>query len=219
MSAKQPEENHKSKAEEQEQPVIEASAEAATGQPAEEEGKQGGEAAPEAVGQGEAPDETAAAEGGEGEEGLETALERARAEAQEYLDGWQRARAEFANYRKRVDREMQDAYERAKGDILARYLCILDDLERALKDRPAEDEAGVWAEGIELIYRKFKALLEAEGVETIPAEGQPFDPNLHEAISHEESGDHQEGHVIEVVQQGYRIGDRVLRPALVRVAK
>jgi molecular chaperone GrpE len=145
-------------------------------------------------------------------------LEKARAEAAEYLDGWQRARAEFANYKKRVEREQAEAHARAAAGILIRFLPVLDDLERALKERPPGADPG-WVEGIELVLRKLQGLLEAEGVEMIPAEGQPFDPTLHEAVTHEASGDHREGHVIEVIQKGYRLGDRVLRPSLVRVAR
>jgi len=150
---------------------------------------------------------------------LTAEMERIRSERQEFLDGWQRARAEFANYRKRVEREQEEARSRIAGETLVRVLAIMDDLDRALRDRPAEPEAAAWAEGIELIYRKFQALLEAEGVQLIQAEGQAFNPAVHEALSHEESEAHDEGQVIEVVQRGYRIGDRVLRPALVRVAK
>lgn len=142
-----------------------------------------------------------------------------QAQAAEYLEGWQRARAEFSNYKKRVDRELQDAYSRAAGDVITRYLTILDDLERALQDVPKDEKTANWAQGIDLIYRKMKAMIEAEGVEVIEAEGQPFDPNLHEAISHEESDELKGGYIIDVVQQGYRMGDRVLRPAMVRVAK
>lgn len=141
------------------------------------------------------------------------------AQAAEYLEGWKRARAEFSNYKKRVDRELQDAYLRAAGDAITRYLSILDDLERAQQDIPKDEKSANWAQGIDLIYRKMKAMIEAEGVKVIEAEGQPFDPNLHEAISHEESDELREGYVIDVVQQGYRMGDRVLRPAMVRVAK
>ena len=146
-------------------------------------------------------------------------LSAARAEAQEYLDGWQRARAEFANYKKRVERENRESYKRVAGDILSRYLSVIDDLELALKERPQESDAGAWAKGIELIYQKLLGLLETEGVERIQAEGETFDPMLHEALSHEESSDHQDGQIIEVIRQGYRMGERVLRPALVRVAK
>ncbi len=164
--------------------------------------------------------ETAEPETGEmSVEELTAELERVRGQADEYLEGWQRERAEFANYRRRVDQEKQDVYRRAAAEVHARYLGILDDLELALKERPTEGEAAAWSEGIELIYRKLKALLEAEGIEPIPAEGEIFDPNLHEAVAYEESAEHSEPRVLEVVRQGYRLGDRVLRPALVRVAK
>jgi molecular chaperone GrpE len=149
---------------------------------------------------------------------LDAELQRVKAEAAEYLDGWQRARAEFANYKKRVEREQQDSHARAAAGILVRFLPVLDDLERALKERPAQADPA-WLDGIGLVQRKLRALLEAEGVEAIPAEGVSFDPTMHEAVTHEVSGDHQEGQIIEVLQQGYRLGDRVLRPAQVRVAK
>jgi molecular chaperone GrpE len=92
-------------------------------------------------------------------------------------------------------------------------------MERALKNRPKDGEGAVWAEGIELVYRKMLALLESEGVTTMQAEGQPFDPNLHEAVMMEDSDQHESGQVTEVLQQGYLLGDRVLRPAMVRVAR
>lgn len=142
-----------------------------------------------------------------------------QAQAAEYLDGWQRSRAEFANYKKRVDRETEDARARITAEITTRYLPILDDLQRALKDKPLEGDGAHWAEGIELIYRKLGALLEVEGIELIPASGERFDPLVHEALTLEDSEQHNEGMVIEVIQQGYRLGDRILRPALVRVAK
>jgi molecular chaperone GrpE len=161
-------------------------------------------------------------EGEETQDEVETLLQdlaQARAEANEYLDGWQRSRAEFANYKKRVDRELAQANMTATGNIIKRYLNVLDDLERALKNRPQNGEGAVWANGIELIYRKFLSILENEGVKAMEAEGQVFDPNLHEALSSEESDEHDSGEIIEVVQQGYMLDDRVLRPALVRVAR
>ncbi len=150
---------------------------------------------------------------------LQHELEQTKAQSQEYLEGWQRARAEFANYKKRVARDQEDARLRIAADTLSKYLDVIDDLERALKERPDDGEAAAWADGIELIYRKMFGVLETEGVEVIDAEGEQFDPTLHEAISHDESDDHEEGDVIEVVQPGYRLGERVLRPAMVRVAK
>ena len=150
---------------------------------------------------------------------LKARLQVTEAKANEYLDGWQRARAEFANYKKRADREQAQAYQTAAGNIIKRYLEIVDDLERALKSRPTEGEGAIWAKGIELIYRKLLAMLEAEGVKPMEINGQYFDPNLHEAISHEAVPGLESGQIIEVVKQGYLLGDRVLRPAWVRVAK
>jgi molecular chaperone GrpE len=157
-------------------------------------------------------------------EPVETAAQAAelsewRAKADEYLDGWQRARAEFANYKKRVEREQEEARGRAAAALLAKLLPIEDDLRRAVRERPEPDGLPTWADGIELIERKLSAALEAEGVEVIPAEGAVFDPALHEAVTYEPSDDHQEGQIIEVIQQGYRLGERVLRPARVRVAR
>ncbi len=94
---------------------------------------------------------------------LENELKIYQDKADEYLDGWQRARAEFANYKKRVEREQAQAYQNASANIIKRYLDVLDDLDRALKNRPAEGEGAAWAEGVELIYRKFYSILEAEG--------------------------------------------------------
>jgi molecular chaperone GrpE len=146
-------------------------------------------------------------------------IERSQQEASEYLDGWQRERAEFANYKNRTAREREEARAQISSEIIAKYLEILDDLELAIINRPAEDEAEAWIDGIELIHVKLNAILEDEGVEVIIAEGETFDPNYHEAITYEEDDDHQDGQVIEVVQKGYKLGDRVLRPAKVRVAK
>jgi len=152
-------------------------------------------------------------------EALRQELEAAKAKSAEHLDGWQRARAELANYKKRVERERAEAYQNAAGAVLTRLLPALDDFERAMKDAPDEPAVRQWVEGLSLIQRKLLALVENQGVTRIEAEGAQFDPNWHEAITHDESENHSEGQVIEVVRQGYRMGDRVLRPALVRVAK
>jgi molecular chaperone GrpE len=104
------------------------------------------------------------------------------------------------------------------GRVAKRYLPIVDDLERALIKRPTQGEGAVWSEGIELIYRKLMNILEAEGVAIIEAQNQMFDPNLHEAVVQTESDEHESGQIIEVLQTGYKMGDRVLRPAMVRIA-
>jgi molecular chaperone GrpE len=150
---------------------------------------------------------------------LKKELDELQSQADEYLDGWQRARAEFANYKKRMEREQEEARSRAAASVIATFLPIVDDLARALRDRPEPQDFDPWIEGIDLIYRKMSALIEAEGVTTIEAEGQTFDPQLHEAVTYEANDGYSEGQIIEVIQQGYRLGDRILRPARVRVAK
>jgi molecular chaperone GrpE len=169
----------------------------------------------------EGPPPVAAAEAAPAEriESLEKDLAQAQAQASEYLDGWQRERAEFLNYKKRVERDLENARAIAAASILTRYLAILDDIERALKDRPANSELQAWVSGIQLIQRKLQAILDAEGVETIPAEGMMFDPTIHEAVTFEPGDGFREGQIIEVLQKGYRIGERILRPAMVRVAR
>jgi molecular chaperone GrpE len=140
-------------------------------------------------------------------------------QAQTSLDGWQRERADFINYRNRVEREQSQKKQDLAVEVIKKYLAVSDDINRALKSRPTEGDAAHWAEGIELIRRKLANILDCEGMTPIDAEGKQFDPNFHEAISHEESDSHESGEIIEVVQQGYMLGDRVIRPALVRVAK
>lgn len=152
-------------------------------------------------------------------ESLRAALDESQAKAQEYLDGWQRARADFVNYKKRVEREQAQVYQNAAASIFKRFLDVLDDLDRALKNKPEEGDAAAWSSGIELVYRKFLSILEAEGVSVMRAEGEMFDPNLHEAISQEDNDHYQSGQIIEVIKNGYMMGDKVIRPALVRVAK
>ncbi len=152
-------------------------------------------------------------------EKLKKELEESRSQTSEYLDGWQRARAEFANYKKRMDRDQSQIQQMVAGNLIKRYLEIIDDLDRALKNRPKGEEGAAWAAGIELVYRKFMAILESEGVKVMQVEGQTFDPNLHEAISQTEVPGYDSGQIVEEIHKGYMIGERVLRPALVRVAK
>ncbi len=149
---------------------------------------------------------------------LQTALEEMDNKVEEYLDGWQRARAEFANYKKRVLRENMDIRQVARGEVIKLYLDIADDLERALQEKPETGDSETWAEGIEIIFQKLRARLESEGIKPMKAMGEDFDPNIHEALMKEESEEFESGKIIEVMQEGYWIGDKVLRPALVRVA-
>ncbi len=150
---------------------------------------------------------------------LQNELQTAQKQSKEYYEGWQRERADFLNYKKRIERDQSQLHQVISANILKKFLAILDDMELAVKNRPQEATDQNWWDGVELIARKLQGILEAEGVKRIPAEGAFFDPNWHEAISHEENPDFQSGQVIEVVQQGYTIGDRIIRPALVRVAR
>ena len=143
-------------------------------------------------------------------------LEETLSQTAEFKDGWQRARAEFDNYRKRIERENSLVYQNAVGNVVKRYLPVMDDLERALQNRP---ENLAWVDGIELIYRKLQSILDSEGIKRIEAEGQAFDPNFHEAIGQENTQDVPSGCVSEVIQNGYILGEKVIRPALVRVAE
>ncbi len=148
---------------------------------------------------------------------LKKQLEEAKAQAFEYKDGWVRSQADFQNYKKRIERDNELTYTSMKGDIIKKMLPVMDDLERALQNRPTD--TGPWISGIELIHKKLQSILESEGIKRIEAEGQMFDPNFHEAISNEPSETVESGHVIAVVQNGYMLGDRVIRPAMVRVAQ
>jgi len=149
---------------------------------------------------------------------LEEQLEAVEAKAAEYLDGWQRARAEFANAKKRLEKSRVDARRNATVEVIGKILPVLDDFERALENVPEEIAQDGWFEGIALIDRKLRDILKSENIERIETVGHPFDPNLHEAVLQEESADHESGTVIKELQSGYRLDDRVIRPAMVIVA-
>ena len=149
---------------------------------------------------------------------LQMSLDEMETKAEEYLDGWQRARAEFANYKKRVLRDHTEIHQSARGEVIKLYLDIADDLERALQEKPGDGDGEAWADGIEIIFQKLRTRLESEGIKPMNPLGEEFDPNIHEALMKEESDEYESGQIIEVMQEGYWIGDKVLRPALVRVA-
>lgn len=149
---------------------------------------------------------------------LEEQLVAMEAKAAEYLDGWQRARAEFANARKRLERERAEAYSNAAVDYAKKLLPILDDFDRAIDNAPPEIKNDDWFEGIALVQRKLNGILDNLNVQRIEAIGQPFDPNFHEALALMEADGVESGMVIEELQIGYCIGDRVIRPALVNVS-
>ena len=149
-------------------------------------------------------------------EALEEQLAQAKEDAQKYLGNWQRAEADFQNYKRRVDQERSESRRFASAALIINTLPILDDLERALMSLDARLAGLTWFEGIALIHRKILILLENAGVTPIEAEGRQFDPHEHEAVTHAEG---EEGKVLAEVQRGYKLHDRVLRPAMVVVGK
>lgn len=138
----------------------------------------------------------------------------------EYSNGWQRERADFSNYRNRIMRDQEITRQDITAQIVRNYLTISDDIELALKNTPNNmDVTSDWFKGIQLIAKKLQKILESEGVQRIPAENEFFNHDRHEAICTEENPLYESGKIIEVIQQGYTIGDRVIRPARVKVAK
>ena len=151
-------------------------------------------------------------------EQLERELEEARRSDEEHRNNWHRSAADFANYKRRTEEERAALGQFANAILINKLLGVLDDFDRALESVPAEQAHDPWAEGVQLVERKLRSVLEAEGVTQIEAVGQPFDPNLHEAVVHEDTVDHPDNEVIGELQRGYRLHDRVIRPSLVRVA-
>lgn len=144
-------------------------------------------------------------------------LEELRREKDSLQDRLLRTAAEFDNYRKRVERERRDLADYIKADVLAEILPIVDNFERALQASSPEAES--LRKGVELIHKQMLDFLRKRGVTPIQALGADFDPNFHQAVIHEESQSHREGEVIEELQRGYMLGDKLLRPAMVKVAK
>jgi molecular chaperone GrpE len=164
---------------------------------------------------------TSAAEAGktteQAEGGQESEIERLRMERAAYLDRAARLQAEFDNFRKRNAKEQQDYREYALADALKSLLPILDSLDRAAKTPASSVEE--LRSGIELIDKQFHDALAKLGVQPVPAEGEPFDPNAHQAIQMVDTGEAPDHQVLDELQRGYRLRDRLLRPAMVRVAR
>jgi len=142
-------------------------------------------------------------------------LERER---DDYKDRWLRKSAEFDNYRRRIERERREQADQTVVDLLQDLLAVVDDFDRALTVDAGEGGAA-YRKGIELIHAKLHDLLRRHGVKPIEALGADFDPNVHQAVMHEASPEHREGEVIGELRKGYTINDRLLRPAMVKVAK
>ena len=152
-------------------------------------------------------------------EALTAERDEARRTADEYLAALQRERAEFQNFRRRTTEERTRDAGLAGEDLIRKVLAVADDFDRAIEARPASIAGDPWFEGIAAIDRKLRLLLESEGVTTIDASpGRPFDPREHEAIANVPAADRAEGEIVEEIRRGYRLRDRVIRPALVAVA-
>jgi molecular chaperone GrpE len=147
-------------------------------------------------------------------ESLKQALTEEQAKAEANLAGWQRAQADFINFKRRNEQEREEFARFANASLMLELLPVLDDLERALGHVPVKFASTAWVDGVNLIYRKFKATLESQGLTQIEALGKPFDPNLHEAARQDKG---EAGIVIEEIRKGYQLNDKVIRPTTVVV--
>lgn len=149
-------------------------------------------------------------------ESLRQALAAEKAKAEEHLNGWQRAQADFQNLKRRTEQEKEEAKCFANAMLILNLLPVMDDLERAFASLSVRLAGLTWVDGVRLIYRKFQAVLESNGLAQIQATGKPFDPNYHEAISYNQG---EEGMVLEEFQRGYTLHGRTIRPSLVIVGR
>lgn len=149
-------------------------------------------------------------------ESLMRQVEEEKQRAESYLANWQRAQADFVNYKRRTEQEKSELTKFSNAMLILNLLPVVDDLERALNTVPTALAGLTWFDGLRLIQRKLMVLLENQGLEPIEAEGKDFDPNLHEAIMHVEG---EEGKVLQELQKGYKLHDRVIRPAMVKVGR
>jgi len=149
---------------------------------------------------------------------LRAQLEEEKARAEKYLANWQRAEADLSNFRRRADQERAELVKFANASLIGKLLPVLDDFERALAAIPEEQRSLGWVEGLRLIDRKLRTILEQEGVTAVEALGKEFDPRVHEAVLTEE-GEGDLDVVVQELQKGYRLHDRLLRPTMVKVGK
>ena len=143
-------------------------------------------------------------------------LAAAREQADQNYKNWQRSAADFANYKRRVEQERGEQARFANAATVINILPVYDDLQRAVETMDAHLAGLNWAQGVVAIQRKFQGVIESLGVTEVPAAGEPFDPALHEAIARQPG---EEGRILHVVQKGYRLGDKVVRPAMVIVGE
>ena len=145
-------------------------------------------------------------------------LEEQRKTAEEYYQRYLRSQADFDNYRKRTLKEKEELVQYASMKLVGELLPVLDNFERAIASSKENKDFDALAKGVDMIFRQFEQVLAREGLKPIEAVGRPFDPEFHQAIMQVESEDHEEGTVVEEVQKGYMLKDKVLRPAMVKVS-
>jgi molecular chaperone GrpE len=153
--------------------------------------------------------------GGDGENDVVTALQQL---ADENHNRYLRAQADFDNFRRRTLKEKEELAQYASLKLVGQLLPVLDNFQRALQTDGEGAESGSFAKGVDMIYRQLSQVLEAEGLKPMEVVGQPFDPELHQAIMQVESEEYEAGTVVEVIQPGYRLKDKVIRPAMVKVS-
>ena len=160
------------------------------------------------------PDSKPADQQDDADKPLDVQLAQEKERSQSYLASWQRAAADYQNFKRRVEQEREEVARLASAAFIINLLPLIDDLERALQSVDTHLAGLTWVDGVRLIHRKFQSLLELNGVEEIAADGEDFDPTVHESVMF---GEGEEGKVISVVQKGFKLGGRVLRPAMVVV--
>ena len=162
---------------------------------------------------------TAAADSEDSSRAATGPIEELQRERDEFKDLLLRKTAEFENFRRRTARERQAQAESAAADLLGELLPLVDDLERALQAEAGKEGAEAYRRGVELIHRQLSEVLRKRGVKPIESLGADFDPHHHQAVAHEPASGRREGEVIEEYRRGYMLGDRLLRPSMVKVAK
>lgn len=178
-----------------------------------------GERDERAVNGTDANDPVAKEEAADAVEILRKQLEEEKEKADSYLKSWQRTQADFINYKRRTEQERVEQTKYANASLILKILPVLDDFDRAFANLPKQAEEMPWLDGIRLIDRKLRSILEQAGVTPIEALGHDFDPTLHEAVLFEEGTEPGQGKVIEELQKGYKLHDRVIRPTMVRVGQ
>jgi molecular chaperone GrpE len=151
--------------------------------------------------------------------GLQARIAQLEQESEEHRNQWLRAVADYKNFKRRAEQERAELIRGASAGLLLKLLPVVDDFDRAAASAPAEITGSSWFEGFRLIAQKLHTILESEGVTAIEALGLDFDPNQHEAVIYEETGDGSDGKVVAELQKGYKLRDRVLRPTMVKVGK